>query len=117
MQSPGEMPGGVLLRKAKARIYPEVLKDAEASLSVKEHDSWIAGLVERLETAPSAYAKNASLLLLKAHQRCRETLRDEAMYMSYWIKHTRSMRAAAFQGALKWTRSFSVPSWQTRSRG
>ena len=30
--SPGEMPGGVLLRKAKARIYPEVLKDAEGPL-------------------------------------------------------------------------------------
>ena len=87
MQSPGEMPGGVLLRKAKARVYTELLKDAEASLSSKEHDRWIAGLVERLETAPSAYAKNASLLLLKVHQRCRETLRDEAMYMSYWIKH------------------------------
>ena len=85
MQSPSEMPGGVLLRKAKARIYPEVLKDAETSLSAKEHDGWIAGLVERLETAPSAYmyAKNASLLLLKTHQRCRETLRDEALYMSY----------------------------------
>ena len=79
-------------------IYPEVLKDAEASLSVKEHDSWIAGLVERLETAPSAYAKNASLLLLKAHQRCRETLRDEAMYMSYWIKHYAKHEGRGFPG-------------------
>ena len=60
MQSPSEMPGGVLLRKAKARIYPEVLKDAETSLSAKEHDGWIAGLVERLETAPSAYSKRPS---------------------------------------------------------
>ena len=67
------------MRKAKAGIYPEVLKDAETSLSAKEHDGWIVGLVERLETAPSAYAKNPSLLLLKVHQRCRETLRDGAM--------------------------------------
>ena len=98
MQSPGEMPGGVLLRKAKARNYPEVLKDAETSLSAKEHDSWIAGLVERLETAPSAYAKNASLLLLKVHQRCRETLRDEAMYMAYWIKHYAKHEGRGYPG-------------------
>ena len=98
MQSPGEMPGGVLLRKAKARIYPEVLKDAETTRSAKEHDGWIAGLVERLETAPSAYAKNASLLLLKVHQRCRETLRDESMYMAYWIKHYAKHEGRGFPG-------------------
>ena len=60
LQSPTEMPGGVLLRKAKARVYTEVLHDASISGSAVEHDRWLTSLMDRLDHAPVEYGAEAA---------------------------------------------------------
>ena len=40
--------GGSVAQGKGAHLPCEVLKDAETSLSAKEHNGWIAGLVEQL---------------------------------------------------------------------
>ena len=75
------MPGGVLLRKGKARVYTEVLHDASISGSADEHDRWFTSLMDRLDHAPVEYAKNAALLLLKVQQKVRDTFRGDSLCM------------------------------------
>ena len=96
LQSPTEMPGGVLLRKSKSRVYTEVLHDASISGSADEHDRWFTSLMDRLDHAPVEYAKNAALLLLKVQQKVRDTFRGDSLCMQYWIRHNAKYEARGF---------------------
>ena len=60
----GDMVGGQAHRKTKRRNYDDVLDSARLTLDHREHELWIANLLERLDSNMHPYAQWASLLIL-----------------------------------------------------